>query len=182
VGERVGDPVRAGEGGQQRGVGVDGAAAEPGEERRSEDLHEPGGDDQVRIVGGDGVGEGGVPGGAVDGAVRGAVVPEAHDDGFGLRLERAVQGGDAGTVGDDGDDLDVDRVGLVEQGLEEGPGAGGEDDDARGYAELEPCPGRGTAVLTRARVRGQRDLLAAGAQTWAPGVSTILAGRLVGLP
>jgi hypothetical protein len=110
------------------------------------------------------------------------VVPEAHDDGFGLRLERAVQGGDAGTVGDDGDDLDADRVGLVEQGLQEGPGAGGEDDDARGCADLEPCPGRGAVVLTRARVRGQRDLLAAGAQTWAPGVSTILAGRLVGLP
>ena len=44
----------------------------------------------------------------------------------------------------------------------------------RAGAGLQTCPSRGTSVVTRTRVRAQRDLLAAGAQTWAPGVSTIL--------
>jgi hypothetical protein len=102
------------------------------------------------------------------------VVTEAHDDGFGLRLEGPVQGRDPGAVGDDGDDLDVDRGRLVEQRLQQGAGPGGEDDDACGRPDLQPCPGRGASVVTRTRVRAQCDLLAAGAQTWAPGVSTIL--------
>ena len=50
-GQRVADGVRAREGRQQGRVGVDQAAAERAEHRRADQLHEAGGDDEVRLEG-----------------------------------------------------------------------------------------------------------------------------------
>ena len=81
-GQRVADRVRAGEGRQQRGVGVDHPAAERVEERGAEDLHEARGDHEVGLVRGDGVGQRDVPGGPV-----------------GVVAQRAGEGGDAAAAG-----------------------------------------------------------------------------------
>ena len=65
VREGVGRPVHARERRQQRRVGVDVAAGEAGQERRSGQLHEPGGDHQVRLEPGHDLGDVAVPGGPV---------------------------------------------------------------------------------------------------------------------
>ena len=61
VGKGVPDRVHAREGGQQRGVGVDEPPREPAQEVLAHQLHEPGRDDQVRLVVRASPGEGTVP-------------------------------------------------------------------------------------------------------------------------
>ena len=147
VGERVGNGVRAGKGGQQRRVSVDHRAADLLQEGRSEDLHEPGADDEVGSVRDDGRGDRGVPRGAV--GVRADRLDEGRDP-------RALGPGeplDAGTIRSDGDDLR--RVagigGRVQQCLEQRARTGHQHDDPRRDGQLHP---EGAARLRHARLLG----------------------------
>jgi hypothetical protein len=84
--------MRAGEGRQQRGVGVDHRHADGLPEPRSEDLHEPGADDEVGLVRDDGRGDRGVPRGAV-----------------GVRTDRLDEGRDPRALGP-GEPLDAGTI------------------------------------------------------------------------
>ncbi len=107
VGERVPDPVHAGEGRQQGRVGVDAPAGELLEERRPEQLHESGGDDQVGPQASAGLGERLVPARAL-----GVVANPAHerrDPGSLGAAERPR----AVPVSADRDDVRPERAGLA---------------------------------------------------------------------
>src|SRR5690606_4457684 len=91
--------VGAGERRQQRGVGVDGPAAEPREEARPEDLHEAGGHHQVRLVLRDRLGQGGVP------VVPGREILDAQGESGQTHSFRAGGSLDIGTVRPHGHDL-----------------------------------------------------------------------------
>ena len=98
-GQRVAHGVRAGERRQQRRVGVDQPAAERLEDRRADELHEAGRDDQVRLVRGELGGQRAVPGGAV------GMVGERRRRRSAGRGAAARSRPAASPVGADGDDL-----------------------------------------------------------------------------
>jgi hypothetical protein len=112
-------------------MGVDEPPAEPREELLPHDLHEPGGDDEVGLVGGDGLGESRVPG------LSALVVLDPADEGGQPGALGAGQALDAVAVGADGHDLGPVGGGAglgdgVEERLQVGAGPGDQDDQALG--------------------------------------------------
>ena len=128
VGERVPRPVHPGERRGQRGVGVDGAAAEPGQERLAGQPHEAGEDHQARVV------RRHVPGERLVPLRPAGVVRDRTDERGHAGAPRAGQALDAVAVGPHGRDPHaVRRVGRgVQQRLQVGAGTGDEDDDVAG--------------------------------------------------
>lgn len=111
---------------------VDEPPAEPRQELLADDLHEPGGHDEVGIMGGDGRREGGVPllAGRVilhlahEGGDTGPLGPRETLDAVTVR----AHGHDLGAVG-----LDTGRGDLVEQRLKIRTGTGDQHDEALGH-------------------------------------------------
>ena len=123
--QSIGDAARAGEGRQQRGVGVDDAATKPCEKGRSKDFHEAGGNHEIGGVRGDGFGQGDIP--SVSAGVIGQRDYEGSDVGVG-----GNPGGRTVTVGSHGDDPGGECTETrVEKSAEQRSGTGGQDD--------EPC-------------------------------------------
>ena len=122
--ERLLDHAHAREGGQQRGMHVDHAIREAGEEAGLEQRHVAGEHDQLDVAAGEEVGDRGVARRAV--GVRG----ERELGGRHARARRALERGRPRLVGGDRHDLDaVAAVKSVEDGLEVRAGAGREHAD-----------------------------------------------------
>ncbi|MPN22582.1 hypothetical protein SDC9_169965 [bioreactor metagenome] len=133
--------MRAGEGRQQRRVGVDHPATESLEECGADELHEAGTDDEVRGVRGDRVGQGPVPGGPV------VALAQRDDEGGDPRGAAPLQPVRALAVGPDGHHPDVVGCGPggvgagIEQGLQQGARAGHEDDNRERHGGQPTQPG-----------------------------------------
>src|SRR5690606_25966414 len=96
--EGVPRSVDAGKGGEQRVVAVEVAPPEPGQEGAADELEEPRGDDEVRLVTGHLRGERGVPG------LPGGVVPEAGHEGGDTGRTGPLQASGARSIRSDGHD------------------------------------------------------------------------------
>jgi hypothetical protein len=142
--KRLPDRVEPGKGRQQRGVDVDHAVAEALHEYLTQQLHVAGEDDQVRAAGLDPVAEGLVAGHAV------RVVGAWKDGGLDSDPPPPLQRPRRRLVRPHPDDLDpVPPVQLVEDRLQVGAAARGEDDEAKGaHTRILSCSSRQSRTAT----------------------------------
>jgi hypothetical protein len=145
--------MHAGKRRQQRVVGIEIAVAERVEEARSDELEEPGGDDEVGLVLGDVRGQRRIP--VVAGLVRLQLIHEHRH----TRRGGPVEPADAVPVGADRDDPGaVLRIrGRVEQGLQVAAGPGDEDDQAGGRGVGHPSTLPLPSVIAASGPRGRPD-------------------------
>ena len=101
--------------------------AEAVQERGADQSHETGGDDEIRLMRGNCLGERHIPAGPV------GILGKLDEKGGQSALLGAPQPTGAGAIGANGHDLGgIVGIGSIQQGLQQCPGTGHQDDDPSG--------------------------------------------------